>query len=126
VDLREDKVFAQIGESGDDNHRRWILDTGATNHMSGARSVFSEINFRVHGSVKFSDGSIVDIEGRNTILFLNKSSEHRRLSEVYYIPRLRVNIINLRKMEEGGCTIIIKQGVLRILDESERLLTKVQ
>jgi hypothetical protein len=126
VDLREDKVFAQIGESGDDNHRRWILDTGATNHMSGARSAFSEINFRVHGSVKFGDNSIVDIEGRNTILFLSKSNEHRRLSEVYYIPRLRVNIISLRKMEEGGCTIIIKQGVLRILDESERLLTKVQ
>jgi hypothetical protein len=45
---------------------------------------------------------------------------------VYYIPKLRANILSLGQLDEGGCTIIIKQGVLRILDEAERLLTKVQ
>jgi hypothetical protein len=126
VDLKEEKVFTHIGERGDNNHRRWILDTGARNHMSGARSTFSEINFGVCGSVKFGDGSVVEIEGRDTIIFLDNTSEHHRLSEVYYIPKLRANIISLGQMEEGGCTIIIKQGVLRILDECDRLLTKVK
>jgi hypothetical protein len=45
---------------------------------------------------------------------------------VYYIPRLKVNIMSLGHLEEGGCTIIIKQGFLRIIYESGRLLTKVR
>jgi hypothetical protein len=63
VELSEDKVFTQIGENDNNDHRRWILDTRATNHMSGARSAFSEINFGVPGSVKFGDGFVVEIEG---------------------------------------------------------------
>jgi hypothetical protein len=112
VELCEDKVFTQIRESDNNDHRRWILDTRATNHMSGARSAFTEINFGVRGSVKFSDGSIVEIEGLGTILFLRKYGEHRRLLEVYYIPKLRANIISLGRLDEGNCTIIIKQGDL--------------
>jgi hypothetical protein len=45
---------------------------------------------------------------------------------VYYILRLKVNIVSLGKLEEGGCTIILKQGFLHILDEGDQLLTKVQ
>jgi hypothetical protein len=93
--------------------------------MSGARSAFSEINFGVRGSVKFGDSSVMEIEGRGTILFLRKSGEHRRLSEVYYIPKLRANIISLGQMEEGGCTIVLKHRALCILDESDQLLTMV-
>jgi hypothetical protein len=87
--------------------------------MSGAGSAFSEIDFGVRGSVKFGDGSVVEIEGHGTIIFLGDTGKHRRLSEVYYI-------ISLWQMEEGGWTIIIKHGVLCILDECDRLLTKVR
>jgi hypothetical protein len=45
--------------------------------MSGAQSAFSKINFGVHRSVKFGNGSAMEIEGRDTILFLNKSGEHQ-------------------------------------------------
>ncbi|XP_022936199.1 uncharacterized protein LOC111442874 [Cucurbita moschata] len=39
IQLEEERVFAQIGERDEQHeHRRWILDTGATNHMTGARS----------------------------------------------------------------------------------------
>jgi hypothetical protein len=91
--------------------------------MSGARSSFSEINFRVRGSVKFGDGSIVKIEGRGTILFLGKGDEHRWLTEVYYIPQLRANIVSLGQLEEGGCRIYIELRFLNICDENRCVLT---
>jgi hypothetical protein len=105
-------IFVLYITSNKNDHQRWILDTRATNHMSGVRSAFTEINFGVRGSIKFGDGSVVEIEGRGTILFLGKSGEHRWLQGVYYIPKLRENIISLGQLDEGGCTIIIKQGVL--------------
>ena len=42
---------------------------GATNHMTSVRSAFFELDTGVHGTVRFGDGSVVDIEGRGTILF---------------------------------------------------------
>lgn len=37
----------------------WYLDTGATNHMTGRRDVFSELDtsIGIGGSVRFGDGS---------------------------------------------------------------------
>jgi hypothetical protein len=123
VELSEDKVFTQIGENNNNDHQRWILDTRATNHMSGAQSASSEINFGVRGSVKFGDRSVVEIEGRGTILFLDKGGEHRWLTQVYYIPRLRANIVSLGQLEEGGYRIYIELGFLKICDENRRVLT---
>jgi hypothetical protein len=87
VEILEERVYAQIGNNGEHrDHRRWILNTGATNHMIGARAAFSELDFRIRGSVKFGDGSVVEIEGKGTILFLGKGGNHRWLTGVYYIP----------------------------------------
>jgi hypothetical protein len=95
VDLKEERVLAHIGERGDNDQRRWILDTGASKHMSGARSAFFKIDFGVRGSVKFGNGSLVEIEGCGTIIFLSNTGKHHQLLEVYYIPKLRANIISL-------------------------------
>ena len=68
---------------------------GAMNHMTGERSVFSELDTGVRGTVRFGDGSTMAIEGRGTILFKLKSGEHRELAGVYYILRLTTNIVSL-------------------------------
>lgn len=52
------------------NDERWYLDTGASNHMTGTRSVFSKLDCQVKGSVRFGDGSVVEIEGRGSVLFV--------------------------------------------------------
>jgi hypothetical protein len=124
VDLKEENVFAQIDDNGEHQyHRRWVLDTGATNHMIGARAAFSELDFRIRGSVKFGDGSVIEIKGRGTILFIGKGGEHRRLTDVYFIPQLKANIVSLGQLEEGGCRIYIEDGFLKICNENQRVLT---
>jgi len=103
----------------------WVLDTGATNHMTGTRSIFAELNHDITGTVKFGDGSVVDIQGKGSILFACKSGKHRRLDGVYYIPRLTTNIISLGQMDEDGYKVDIEGGVLRLYDVQRRLLAKV-
>jgi hypothetical protein len=61
---------------------RWVLDTGATNHMTGSRRLFAELGTGVTGTMRFGDGSMVDIEGKGAILFALKFGEHRRLDGV--------------------------------------------
>jgi len=117
VHLDEPKVHLHLSQEEEAVvSRRWVLDTGATNHMTGTRSVFAELNSGVTGTVKFGDGSVVDIQGKGTVLFACKSGEHRRLDGVYYIPRLTTNIISLGQMDEDGFKVDIESGILRLYD----------
>ena len=39
----------------------WVLDTGATNHMTGCRASLATLDETVRGAVRFGDGSTVEI-----------------------------------------------------------------
>ena len=76
--------------------------------------------------MKFGDGSVVEIEGHGTILFVGKRGKHHKLTDVYFIPRLKANIVSLGQLDKAGCHISIKRGLLRIRDDRRRLLTQVR
>ena len=107
VELVEEKVFLHDKSRPKTATSVWYLDTGASNHMTGDASQFFELNFAMGGLVKFGDGSTVSIEGRGTVLFQTRSGEHKALTDVYYIPKLKSNIVSLGQLEERGCKIVL-------------------
>jgi hypothetical protein len=125
VELEEAKVFLHLDGPVEKDNSRWVLDIGATNHMTGSRSAFAELNPAVCGTVRFGDGSLVNIEGRGTILFMCKFSEHRALTGAYYIPHLTANIISIRQLDDAGSKVDIEHDILRLFDPDRQLLTKV-
>jgi hypothetical protein len=125
LEVVEAKVFASLDDAAERSQRRWILDTGATNHMTGSRSLFAELDTAITGTVKFGDGLVVSIEGRDTVLFACKTGEHRALTGVYFIPRLTANIVSLRQIDEAGSKVLIYHEVPQIWDLQGRLLVRV-
>ena len=111
---------------GDGQKQRWYLDSGASNHMTGSKEAFFELDDNVTGTLKFGDGSRVAIRGRSTIIFRCQNGEHRALTDVYYIPQLCSSIISIGQLDERGSEVLIKDDVLRIRDWEQRLLTKVK
>jgi hypothetical protein len=128
VHLDETKAQAFLGTCSNDDDRLegWYLDTGATNHMTRCGDVLSELDLVVQGTVKFGDGSIVNICGKGTVIFSGRRGEHKVLTGVYLIPRLRNSIISIEQMDEGGSRVLIEGGVLKIWDRQRRLLAWVQ
>jgi hypothetical protein len=118
----EGKVFAQLDGETERDDSLWYLDNGATNHMTGCQDAFIHIDTAIRGTVRFGDGSEVAIEGSGTVLFEGKTGEHLLLTGVYFIPRLTTNIISLGQLDEGGCDVHTKDGVLRIHDDKGRLI----
>jgi hypothetical protein len=110
VHLDETKAQAFLGMSySDDDHLEgWYLDTGATNHMTGHGNVFSELDRVVQGTVKFEDGSVVNICGKGTIIFSGCHDEHKVLTNMYWISRLKNSIISVGQMDEGGAHVLIE------------------
>jgi hypothetical protein len=122
----EGKVFAQLDGASDRDDTLWYLDSGATNHMSGCRNAFIDIDTAIHDFVKFGDGSKVTIEGSGTVLLEGKTGEHLPLTGVYFIPRLTTNLVSLGQLDEGGCDVHTKHDILRIRDEKGRLISRVK
>lgn len=88
--------------------------------------MFAELDETVSSTVKFGDDYVVEICGHGTVLFQCKTKEPKLLTNVYYIPRLRSNIVSLGQLDEIGCRITVGDGNLSIFDRDRVLLAKVQ
>ena len=53
----------------------WYLDTGTTNHMSGYRNFFCELDESTSGFVKFGNNSRIRIEGKGVIKMNKKNGK---------------------------------------------------
>jgi hypothetical protein len=104
---------------------QWVFDMGATNHMIGAKHLFIELDTQIYGQVKFGDASVTKIEGWGNIIIVYNSRDHHTLTGAYYILRLKTSILSISQLDENGCRISIHHGVLRIFDQADRLLAKV-
>jgi hypothetical protein len=100
----------------------WVLDTGASNHMTGARSALTQLDEIVRGTVQFGDGSSVKIQGMGAVVMQDRNVGHKVLTEVYYIPELKSNILSLGQLEEKGFKYVGENGKLCVFDQERTLL----
>jgi hypothetical protein len=117
VHLLEEKVKPVDVPSG-----VWVLDTGASNHMTGTLSALTQLDNSVQGTVKFGDGSTVKIKGMGSVVMQDRNKGHKVLTEVYYIPELKSNIVSLGQLEEKGFKYVEENGRLCVYDQERTLL----
>lgn len=125
--LNETNTVAKLGSNEDRKDSNiWYLDNGASNHMTGLRSKFKQLDETVTGRVRFGDGSYVDIRGKGMVAFKCKNGEEKLLKEVYYIPNLCNNIISLGQLSEEGNRVVLHGLFLWVYDEHAKLIMKVK
>jgi hypothetical protein len=88
--------------------------------------MFSSLDESVHGTVRFGDISLIKIQGKGSIVFRSQNGQQHVLAEVYFIPSLRSNIISVGQLDEAGCKVDIRDGVMTIHEPSRGLLTRVK
>jgi hypothetical protein len=124
IDLTEARVFPELHQTGGgvQTGNYWYLDNGASNHMTGDLQKFTELDEGVTGKVRFGDGSSVEIRGKGTILFRCRTGDQWALPDVYYIPRLRSNLVSLGQLTETGHQIELDDDVLEVHDKTTSTL----
>ncbi|XP_024013371.1 uncharacterized protein LOC112087731 [Eutrema salsugineum] len=96
--------------TGEEN--MWYLDNGASNHMTGDQRYLKKIDHSVTGKVRFGDDSRIDIKGKGSIELIDRNGDSRIITNVYFIPDLKSNIISLGQATESGCDIGMKGDYL--------------
>jgi hypothetical protein len=87
--------------------------------------VFSSADGETVGTVRFADGSVVKIAGIDTVLYECKTGEHRALYNVCFISRLTTDIISVGQLDEDGYDIRVKDCVMAVKDENQKLLARI-
>ena len=129
VILKENKVCLELHLTGGGNNtgNTWYLDNGASNHMTGDPAKFKELNRNITGKVRFGDGSAVEIMGKGSVLFQCKDKSQWLLHEVYYIPRLKSNLVSLGQLIEVGHSVSLDDDFLEVVDKvSGKLVIRVE
>ncbi|PWA64782.1 zinc finger, CCHC-type [Artemisia annua] len=102
------------------------LDNGASNHMTGTKSHFKDIDESITGRVRFRDVLYVEIKGRGSILLGCRNKEQKIVSDVYYISNLKSNILSIGQLTEIGFKIIMDGNKLTLYDKNRKLLMKIE
>ena len=97
----------QPGKYASKDESVWYLDNGASNHMTGTKTHFKDIDEKITGRVRFGDGSYVEIKGKGSILLGCINQEQKVVTDVYYIPNLKSNILSIGQLTEIGCRVIM-------------------
>ncbi|KZV44615.1 hypothetical protein F511_33023 [Dorcoceras hygrometricum] len=121
----EQSLLLALKDESKSNASTWYLDNGASNHMTGDKEKFVELDTSQKGFVSFGDNTKVKIEGKGTILFEAKNGSHKVLSDVYYVPNLTSNILSIGQLLERNYKIYLEDRTLWIRDSNSNLIAKV-
>lgn len=114
--------------SGDDTDQ-WILDSGASVHMSYRRDFFCD--FQEYGRnndrlVKLGNKKELEVNGYGNIMikrFVNGQWEQGILKDVLYVPELHRNLFSEGMATRKGYVIIKRNNVAMILKNNDVVMT---
>ena len=73
----------------------WYLDTGSSNHICWRKSCLGSFNELVSGNVSFGDDVKIPFKGKGNILIRLRDGRHQLISNVFYVPNMKNNILSL-------------------------------
>ena len=90
-----------------DKRTTWYLDSAASNHMTGEESLFVDMQ-QIKGNETFGDNLKATVKGKGKTVILAKDGSHQFISEIYYVPNLKNNILSLGQLLEKNYDMHLK------------------
>ncbi|KAG7553691.1 GAG-pre-integrase domain [Arabidopsis suecica] len=116
ADGEEDEVLlmAFTGESENESKEEvWFLDSGCSNHMCGDKSWFSSLDQGFRHTVKLGNNASLTVFGKGNVS-LRVNGRLHTISDVYFVPDLKSNLVSIGQLLLKGCEVLMKEGVCKL------------
>jgi hypothetical protein len=104
----------------------WLIDSGASYHVTPHREWFSEYEKYDGGDVFLGDDLTAKILGRGRVKLLLKDGRIRTLHEVPHIPKLARSLISISNLDDAGVDIVFGKNTCKMVQGSMVLMRGVQ
>ncbi|XP_039118800.1 uncharacterized protein LOC120254852 [Dioscorea cayenensis subsp. rotundata] len=91
-----DKGLLFMASSEDTNERgdMWLIDSGCSNHMSGNRMIFQNLEEVSNQTIRLGDGNILQVGRISSIVLRSDCGRTNTLTDVQYVPHLAHNLLS--------------------------------
>jgi transposase InsO family protein len=124
-EVRSDSILLIAHDDSDSQDEVWYLDSGASNHMCGKKYLFVELTEGVRGKVNLGDSSKLPVEGKGKIKICQNDGKKGYISDVYYVPNMKSNILSIGQLLEKGYTIHMENYSLILRDARGGIMAHV-
>jgi hypothetical protein len=97
------------------DHDVWLIESGASYHMTPHREWFFEYEKYDGGDVFLGDDSIEKILGRGRVKLLLNNGRIRTLLGVLHIPKLAKSLISIRKLGDARVKIVFEKNTCNMV-----------
>ncbi|KAL4362751.1 hypothetical protein GQ457_04G006200 [Hibiscus cannabinus] len=124
---KNEEYYAFLSYKGNEESKKyiWYLDNCASNHMCGRKEWFVELDEKVRGRVIFGDDSHAEVKGKGKVMITQKNGEKKYITDVYYVPAMKSNIISLGQLLEKGYEVQMKNQSLSLKNKNGELVVQV-
>ncbi|KAK1431533.1 hypothetical protein QVD17_07993 [Tagetes erecta] len=88
----------------------WFVDSGCSNHMTGARDSFVSLDETFKLEVRLGDKKKLAVEGKGTVKIRTGNTGFKLLDQVYYAPKLEYNLLSVGQLMRKGYTLTFDEG----------------
>lgn len=99
----------------------WIIDSGASRHMTPMRSIFTKLN-PTRISVTIANGEKLRAEGLGEIS-ISIDGQNIRMTDVLYVPGLDGNLLSISALNRKGLSVYFHQHGVDIMQDNAIVAT---
>lgn len=104
----------------DMNPSAWVIDSGASTHMTGDRSFFGKLQEFAGGWITMANGVKTQIRGEGCGVLDSVGDDGEKvkikMSDVKYVPGLTTNLISVRRLTEKNLKVVFEKDLCKICD----------
>ncbi|KAJ4751816.1 polyprotein [Rhynchospora pubera] len=119
------KLFMARTEEDLDVSKIWFLNSGCSNHMTGFKHLFNQLDETHKLKVKLGDDKVINVEGKGTVAVQTSQHNTRLLYDVYFIPQLTQNLLSIGQLIENGYSVIFEERKCTITDKATQQIMAV-
>ena len=107
-DAKEDHLFVVGDGACNTSMHKWLIDSGATQHMTFHKEAFDSYESISHRKVYLGDNGVVEAIGKGSMLVetcVDNKVKRIRIHDVLYVPKLHTNLLSVSKLVARGLNV---------------------